>query len=154
MEPSTGKFWECPEDSIIEDYIANEYKTLCSRFKMKRLNNENEVGSTVKSTIKYTLVPQGGSIGKGREQGLKYFTMSACHGIKSIGKNFMLIKKEYMKNNTPYPTSTNQVKKYTQEFETSAIKKGLEQRPRSLNSSLGISEKKVKSFNKITLDAN
>ncbi|KAM3219903.1 hypothetical protein P3L10_024434 [Capsicum annuum] len=65
-----------------------------------------------------------GSIGIGRGQGHKYSTMSVNEGMESIGK------------------------KCTHECETSAIGKGLEQRPRSLSSSLRIAGKKVESLNK------
>ncbi|KAF3679216.1 hypothetical protein FXO38_02865 [Capsicum annuum] len=58
--------------------------------------------------------------GISRGQGHKYSTMSVNEGMESIGK------------------------KYTHECETSAIGKGLEKRPRSLSSSLGIGGKKDK----------
>ncbi|KAL3352273.1 hypothetical protein AABB24_020361 [Solanum stoloniferum] len=81
-------------------------------------------------------------IGKGRGQGLKNSTMSTSQGIRMMHKNSMAFEKENMQINTSSPTSTNQVKKYTQEIETmgpGAIKKGLEKRTGSLSSTLGIS---------------
>ncbi|KAG5590047.1 hypothetical protein H5410_040561 [Solanum commersonii] len=96
-------------------------------------------------------------IGKGRGQGLKNSTMSTSQGIRMMHKNSMDFEKENMQINTFSPTSTNQVKKYTQEIETmgpGAIKKGLEKRTESLSSTLGISKYEVGSFNKSVVCAN
>ncbi|KAG5589999.1 hypothetical protein H5410_040513 [Solanum commersonii] len=62
-------------------------------------------------------------------------------------KNSMAPEKENMQINTASPM-TNQVKKYTQEVETSATGKGLEKRTRSLSFSLGSDEHELGSFNK------
>ncbi|KAK6794138.1 hypothetical protein RDI58_007591 [Solanum bulbocastanum] len=71
-------------------------------------------------------------------------------------KNFMAFEKENIQINTSSPTSTNQVKKYTQEVETmgpGTIGKGLEKRTGPLSSSLGISKYEVGSFNKSAIFA-
>ncbi|KAH0761575.1 hypothetical protein KY290_017648 [Solanum tuberosum] len=94
---------------------------------------------------------------KERGQGLKNSTVSTSQGIQMMHKNFMAFEKENIQINTSSPTSTNQVKKYTQEVETmgpGAIGKGQEKRIGSLSSSLGISEYEVGSFNQSTVFAN
>ncbi|WMV28772.1 hypothetical protein MTR67_022157 [Solanum verrucosum] len=72
---------------------------------MKPLKIENEAGSNMKSTIRYTFVAPG-AIGKGRGRGLK-----------SLGE----------KGNTPskslLPQSSDLVKKYIKEIETSSTEK-------------------------------
>ncbi|KAG5629830.1 hypothetical protein H5410_001547 [Solanum commersonii] len=72
---------------------------------MKPLKTENEASSNMKSTIKYTFVAPG-AIGKGQGQGLK-----------SLGE----------KGNTPskslLPQSSDLVKKYIKEIETSSTEK-------------------------------
>ncbi|KAG5628984.1 hypothetical protein H5410_000701, partial [Solanum commersonii] len=73
--------------------------------------------------------------------------MSTSQGIRMMHKNSMAHEKENMQINTASPM-TNQVKKYTQEVETSATGKGLEKRTRSLSSSLGSDEHELGSFNK------
>ena len=62
-----------------------------------------------------------GSIGIEQEQGLKNSTVSTSQGIRMTHKNFMTFEKENVKISTSSPTSTNKVKKYTQEVETSKI---------------------------------
>ncbi|KAM3377375.1 hypothetical protein P3S68_009788 [Capsicum galapagoense] len=130
---------------------------------MKRLRIENEVVSTGKRTM-YTFVAPGvirkgrglrslaekdnmstkslfiqssnvvnqylqdietGSIGIDREQGHKYSTMSVNEEWKALVRNTLMNVKQ-----------------------VSTIGKGLEQRPRSLSSSLGIAGKKMESLNK------
>ncbi|KAH0678353.1 hypothetical protein KY284_019438 [Solanum tuberosum] len=83
----------------------------------------------------------------GNGQGLKNSTMSTSQGIRMMHKNSMAPEKENMQINTASPM-TNQVKKYTQEVETSATGKGLEKRTRSLSSSLESDEHELGSFNK------
>ncbi|XP_049349488.1 uncharacterized protein LOC125814082 [Solanum verrucosum] len=96
----------CPEGSIAEGYIANECMTLCSRFDMK---TKNEYGSIMKSTIRYSFVAPG-AIGRGRGRGLKSLTSKGKFSTKSS-----LFQ------------SSDLVKKYIQEVETSAIEKGRQQ---------------------------
>ncbi|WMV09400.1 hypothetical protein MTR67_002785 [Solanum verrucosum] len=90
----------CPEGSIAEGYIANECMTLCSRFDMK---TENEDGSIMKSTIRYSFVAPG-AIGRGRGRGLKSLTSKGKFSTKSS-----LLQ------------SSDLVKKYIQEVETSKL---------------------------------
>ncbi|XP_049378008.1 uncharacterized protein LOC125842723 [Solanum stenotomum] len=154
------------------------------KFKMKPLKAENEVGSNMKSTIRYTFVALG-AIGKGRGRGLKslgekgntpsksflpqssdlvnkYIKEIETSSIeKDIGqglkKNSMVHEKENMQINTSFPTSAIQVEKCTQEVETmrpAAIRKGLEKRSGSLSSSLGFSETEVEYLNKSDVCAN
>ncbi|KAG5615956.1 hypothetical protein H5410_015780, partial [Solanum commersonii] len=125
---------------------------------MKSLKTENEADSNMKSTIRYTFVASGAigkgrgrglkslgekeslssksllpqssdlvkkyikeietsSIGKGQGQGHRNSTMSTSQGIRMMHKNSMAPEKENMQINTSSPI-TNQVKKYTQEVET------------------------------------
>ncbi|KAH0768475.1 hypothetical protein KY285_004346 [Solanum tuberosum] len=154
------------------------------KFKMKPLKIENEVGSNMKSTIRYIFVAPG-AIGKGRgqghksmgekgktpsksllpqssdlvkkEQGHKKSTMFTSQGMQTIHKNSMVHEKENLKINIPFSTSAIQVEKYTQEVETmdpTAIGKGLKQNSGSLSSSLEISEYDMGSFNKSDVCAN
>ncbi|KAH0729999.1 hypothetical protein KY289_001187 [Solanum tuberosum] len=154
------------------------------KFKMKPLKIENEVGSNMKSTIRYIFVAPG-AIGKGRgqghksmgekgktpsksllpqssdlvkkEQGHKKSTMFTSQGMQTIHKNSMVHEKENLKINIPFSTSAIQVEKYTQEVETmdpTAIGKGLKQKSGSLSSSLEISEYDMGSFNKSDVCAN
>ncbi|KAK4729642.1 hypothetical protein R3W88_022630 [Solanum pinnatisectum] len=58
------------------------------------------------------------SIGIGQRQGLKNSTMSTSQGTRMMHKNSMAPEKENMQTNTSSPV-TYQVKKYTQEVETS-----------------------------------
>ncbi|KAG5629128.1 hypothetical protein H5410_000845 [Solanum commersonii] len=76
---------------------------------MKPLKIENEVGSNMKSTIRYTFVAPG-AIGKGRGRGLK-----------SLGEKGTTPSKSLL------PQSSDLVKKYIKEIETSSIEKGREQ---------------------------
>ncbi|KAH0702360.1 hypothetical protein KY285_016638 [Solanum tuberosum] len=106
---------------------------------------------------KYIKDIETSSIGKERGQGLTNSIVSTSQGIQMMHKNFMAFEKENIQINTSSPTSTNQVKKYTQEVETmgpGAIGKGQEKRIGSLSSSLGISEYEVGSFNKSAVFAN
>uniref|UniRef100_M1DQ89 Uncharacterized protein n=1 Tax=Solanum tuberosum TaxID=4113 RepID=M1DQ89_SOLTU len=79
------------------------------RFKMKPLKIENEVSSNMKSTIRYTFVAPG-AIGKGRRRELK-----------SLGEKGTTPSKSLL------PQSSDLVKKYIKEIETSSIEKGREQ---------------------------
>ncbi|XP_060213934.1 uncharacterized protein LOC132641072 isoform X3 [Lycium barbarum] len=76
---------------------------------MKPLKTD-EVGSTIKTTSRYAFVAPGaiGAIGKGRGRG----------GLRS------LIEKEHMPIKNLFPQSSDVVKKYIQEIETSATGKG------------------------------
>ncbi|KAG5580954.1 hypothetical protein H5410_051581 [Solanum commersonii] len=108
-------------------------------FKMKPLKAENEVGSNMKSTIRYTFVAPG-AIGKGRGRGLK-----------SLGEKVNTPSKSFL------PQSSDLVNKYIKEIETmhpAAIRKGLEKRSGSLSSSLGFSETEVGYLNKSDVCAN
>ncbi|WMV09410.1 hypothetical protein MTR67_002795 [Solanum verrucosum] len=96
------------EDDIVELGSPSQKKrkrTNEVKFKMKPLKTENEVGSNMKSTIRYTFVAPD-AIGKGRGRGLK-----------SLGE----------KGNTPskslLPQSSDLVKKYIKEIETSSTEK-------------------------------
>ncbi|KAG5568601.1 hypothetical protein H5410_064381 [Solanum commersonii] len=73
---------------------------------MKSLKTENEADYNMKSTIRYTFVAPG-AIGKGRGQGLK-----------SLGEKGSLPSKSLL------PQSSDLVKKYIKEIETSSIGKG------------------------------
>ncbi|KAG5614381.1 hypothetical protein H5410_014205 [Solanum commersonii] len=73
------------------------------------MKTENEDGSIMKSTIRYSFVAPG-AIGKGRGRGLKSLTSKGKVSTKSS-----LFE------------SSDLVKKYIQEVETSAIEKGRQQ---------------------------
>ncbi|XP_059288751.1 uncharacterized protein LOC132042149 isoform X2 [Lycium ferocissimum] len=92
--------------------------------------------------------------GKGRRQGLKNSTMSACHGMGTIHKNSTVLDKEYMQVDSLLPPSTDQVNQCTQKFETSSIGKGREKTPSSLCSSLGVSENEMEPFHQSVIYAN
>ncbi|KAH0657056.1 hypothetical protein KY285_031938 [Solanum tuberosum] len=96
------------EDDIVELGSPSQNKrkrTNEVKFKMKPLKIDNEVGSNMKSTIRYTFIAPG-AIGKGWGRGLK-----------SLGE----------KGNTPskslLPQSSDLVKKYIKEIETSSTEK-------------------------------
>ncbi|XP_016500811.1 uncharacterized protein LOC107819238 [Nicotiana tabacum] len=72
--------------------------------------------------------------------------MSASQGTGTIHKNSIVLEKEYMQIDIPLPPSTDQVKQYNQKVEASSIRKGREQTPRSLCSSLGISKSTRSNF--------
>ncbi|KAM3290192.1 hypothetical protein P3S67_018481 [Capsicum chacoense] len=142
------------------------------RFKIKRLKIENEVVSIGKSTM-YTFVAPGViRKGRGRGRGLRSLAEKDNMSTKSLFIQSSNVVKQYLQDieigsieidcGQGHKYSTMSVndgkksigKKYTHECETSAIGKGLEQRSRSLSSSLGIAGKKVESLNKSTLCAN
>ncbi|KAH0709090.1 hypothetical protein KY284_010517 [Solanum tuberosum] len=87
----------CPEGCVAEGYITIECMTLCSRFNMK---TENEDGSIMKSTIRYSFVVPG-AIGRGRGRGLKSLTSK----VKIPAKSLLF-------------QSSDLVKQYIQEVET------------------------------------
>ncbi|XP_060175512.1 uncharacterized protein LOC132606160 isoform X2 [Lycium barbarum] len=91
------------------------------------------------------------AIGKERGQGLKNATMSASQGMRMIHKNSMVLEIGY--SFSKGYTSTDQVKQ-CKKVETSAIGMGREQTPRSLCSSLGVSENEMESFHENARYAN
>ncbi|XP_060172391.1 uncharacterized protein LOC132603383 [Lycium barbarum] len=95
---------------------------------MKPSNTENEVGSTMKTTTRYAFVALG-AIGKGRGRG----------GLRS------LIEKENMPTKSLFPQSSDIVKQYIQEIETSATGKGrgqgLKSSTRSASQGMGMIHK-------------
>ncbi|XP_060188736.1 uncharacterized protein LOC132617689 isoform X1 [Lycium barbarum] len=93
------------------------------------------------------------AMGKERGQGLKNATMSASQGMGTIHKNSMVLEIGY--SFSKGYTSTDQVKQ-CKKVETSpgAIGMGREQTPRSLWSSLGVSENEMESFHKNARYAN
>ncbi|XP_055827968.1 uncharacterized protein LOC129896154 [Solanum dulcamara] len=77
-------------------------------------------------------------LGKGREQTLPNFTMSSNQRKEAIHMNSMVLEKDYMQVNTPFPPSTNHVKQHTQEVEKSNFGKG--QGRRHKNSTMSSSQ--------------
>ncbi|KAH0654399.1 hypothetical protein KY289_032077 [Solanum tuberosum] len=96
------------------------------KFKMKPLKTENEVDSSMKSTIRYTFVAPG-AIGKGRGRGLKSLaerrnfptkwkgrgqgltnsTLFTSQGMTTIPKNSIDLEKENKQTNPSTHASTN-----------------------------------------------
>ncbi|KAH0758075.1 hypothetical protein KY290_021568 [Solanum tuberosum] len=110
------------------------------------MKTENEDGSIMKSTIRYSFVAPG-AIGRGRGRGLKSLTskgkfpaksaiekgrqqhltnvpMSSSHEKGAINEKSMSLEKEYMQVNTSFHPSAKQAKQYINDVETSAIGKG------------------------------
>ncbi|KAG5572929.1 hypothetical protein H5410_062695, partial [Solanum commersonii] len=106
---------------VLEEKIQN-----VNHFRRKGLNllifNHFQLLALQNIVLKYWLYDLffPGSIGKGQGQGHKNSTMSTSQGIRMMHKNSMAPEKENMQINTSSPI-TNQVKKYTQEVETSKI---------------------------------
>ncbi|WMV19250.1 hypothetical protein MTR67_012635 [Solanum verrucosum] len=101
------------DDDIVELGSPSQKKrkpTNEVKFKMKPLKIENEVGSNMKSTIRYTFVAPA-AIGKGLGRGLKILGEKGTTPSKSL-----------------LPQTSDLVKKYIKEIETSSIEKGREQR--------------------------
>ncbi|KAM3266418.1 hypothetical protein P3L10_003412 [Capsicum annuum] len=120
---------------------------------MKQLKVENVVGSTEKSTM-YTFIMTG-VIGKGRGRGLRYLADKDNMSTKSLFPQSSNVVKQYLQyvetgsigmgrgqglkySIMSFSQGMETIgKKYTQEFETCSMGKGLEQKPISLSSSLG-----------------
>ncbi|KAH0734936.1 hypothetical protein KY285_010643 [Solanum tuberosum] len=98
-------------DVIELQFISNRRVILfrCNWFDVFDMKTENEDGSIMKSTIRYSFVAPG-AIGRGRGRGLKSLTSKGKVSTKSS-----LFE------------SSDLVKKYIQEVETSAIEKGRQQ---------------------------
>ncbi|XP_027770124.1 uncharacterized protein LOC114076042 [Solanum pennellii] len=81
-------------------------------------SNSNLSSQSSDIVKKYIKEIETSSTGNGQE--LKNSTMSTSQGIRMMHKNFMALEKENMQIDIASPM-TNQVKKYTQEVETSMI---------------------------------
>ncbi|XP_059288753.1 uncharacterized protein LOC132042149 isoform X4 [Lycium ferocissimum] len=118
------------------------------------MESDSPLPPSTDQLAQYTQKIETSVAGKGRRQGLKNSTMSACHGMGTIHKNSTVLDKEYMQVDSLLPPSTDQVNQCTQKFETSSIGKGREKTPSSLCSSLGVSENEMEPFHQSVIYAN
>ncbi|XP_060204342.1 uncharacterized protein LOC132632434 [Lycium barbarum] len=80
----------------------------------KYMQFDGPLPPSVDQVKQYTQKVEISAPGMGRGQSLKNSTVSASQGMGMIHKNSMVLEKEYMQFDSPLPSSTDQVKQYTQ----------------------------------------